>query len=85
MQQPADDIADRMQLVLLSCTWQRLDTLSITELSTPSAGVKLLSTAVSNLGVVIDGQPSMVNHVLHRSVGRLFQLRQLLLVLLSLS
>jgi len=59
--------ADKTQLLWLR-TRQQLDKLTVTELSLLSARVQL-STTVSDLGVLVDGQLSMADHVasLYRS------------------
>ena len=53
--------ADKMQLIWLG-TRQQLDKLTVTELSLLSARVQL-STTESDLGVLVDGQLSMADHV----------------------
>lgn len=75
--------ADKTQLVWLG-TRQQLDKLSATELSLLSARVQF-STTVSDLGVLIDGQLSMADHVSSLCRSCFFQLRQLRLVRSSLT
>ena len=70
--------ADRTQLIWLG-TKQQLDKLSMTELDLLSARVRF-STAVSDLGVLVDSQLSMADHVVSLSRTCLFQLRQLRIV-----
>jgi len=53
--------ADKTQLIWLG-TRQQLDKLTVTELSLLSARVQL-STTVSDVGVLVDGQLSMADHV----------------------
>jgi len=53
--------ADKTQLIWLG-TRQQLDKLTVTELSLLSARVQLLTT-VSDLGVLVDGQLNMADHV----------------------
>ena len=71
------------QLVWLG-TRQQLDKLSATELSLLSARVQF-STTVSDLGVLIDRQLSMADHVSSLCRSCFFQLRQLRLVRSSLT
>ena len=75
--------ADKTQLICLG-TRQQLDKLTVTELSLLSARVQL-STTVSDLGVLIDGQLSMADHVASLCRSCFFQLRQLRLVRSSLT
>ena len=75
--------ADKTQMVWLG-TRQQLDKLSVTELSLLSARVQF-STTVSDLGVLIDGQLSMADHVSSLCRSCFFQLRQLRLVRSSLT
>ena len=70
--------ADRTQLIWLG-TKQQLDELSMTELDLLSATVRF-STAVCDLGVLVDSQLSMADHVASLSRTCLLQLRQLRLV-----
>ena len=74
--------ADKTQLVWLG-TRQQLDKLSTTELSL-SARVQF-STTVSDIGVLIDGQLSMADHVASLCRSCFFQLRQLRLVRSSMT
>jgi len=75
--------ADKTQLIWFG-TRQQLDKLSTTDLSLQSSKVQF-STTVSNLGVLLDGQLSMVNHVALLCRSCFFQLRQLPLVRSSLT
>jgi len=75
--------ADKTQLIWLG-TKQQLDELSMTELDLLSARVRF-STAVSDLGVLVDSQRSMADHVASLSRTCLFQLRQLRLMRSSLN
>ena len=75
--------ADKTQLIWLS-TKQQLDKLSTSELDLLSARVRF-STVVSDLGVLVDNQLSMADHVAALSRACLFQLRQLHLLRLSLT
>ena len=75
--------ADKTQLIWLG-TKQQLDKLSTSELDLLSARVRF-STVVSDLGVMVDSQLSMADHVAALSRACLFQLRQLRLVRSSLT
>ena len=75
--------ADKTQLIWLG-TRQHLDKLSTSELDLLSARVRF-STVVSDLGVLVDSQLSMADHVAALSRVCLFQLRQLRLVQSSLT
>ena len=75
--------ADKTQLVWFG-TRQQLDKLSTTELSLLSARVQF-STTLPDLGVLIDGQLSMADHVASLCRSCFFQLRQLRLVRSSLT
>jgi len=68
----------RKQLLWLG-TRQQLDKVSTTELSLLSARMQV-STAASNLGVLINTQLNMVYHVASLCRSCFFQLRQLHLV-----
>jgi len=70
--------ADKTQLVWLG-TWQQLVKLTTTELPLLSALVKP-SSAVLDLGVNIDGQLTIADHVVTLRRSCLFQLRQLRMV-----
>ena len=75
--------ADKTQQIWLR-TRQQLDKLTVTKLSLLSAHVQL-STMVSDLGVLVDGQLSMADHVTSLCRSCFFQLRQLRLVRSSLT
>jgi len=65
--------ADKTQLIWFG-TRQQLDKLTVTELSLLSARMQL-STTVSDLGVLVDGQLSMTDHVASLCRSCFFQLR----------
>jgi len=75
--------ADKTQLIWLG-TRQQLDKLSMTELDLLSPTVRF-STAVSDLGALVDSQLSVADHVASLSHTCLFQLRQLRLVWSSMN
>jgi len=75
--------ADKTQLLWLG-TRQQLNKLSVKELQLLGAGVSF-SVSVSNLGVTIDSQLTMSDHVTSLCWSCFFQLRQLRQVRSSLT
>ena len=66
---------DKTQIIWIG-TRQQLSRVSVTELMLSTAAVSLSST-VSNLGVLIDGQLNMSDHVASVCRSCYFQLRQI--------